>query len=71
MFYAKLRKVNNSYVVTIPKDEVERRHLQEGQMLAIEAHAVEMRPVLPDDLREAFEESWERNQEGYRYLAGR
>ena len=32
---------------------------------------VEVRPVLAPDLREAFEHSWERNQAGYRYLAGR
>jgi antitoxin component of MazEF toxin-antitoxin module len=71
MIYARLRKANNSYVVTIPKDEVERLHLREGQMLAIEAHPVEMRPVLPDDLRDALAESWERNEAGYRYLADR
>lgn len=71
MTYARLRKVGNSYVVTVPREEVERLHLEEGQMLAIDVHPVEMRPVLPDDLREIFEESWNRNEAGYRYLADR
>ena len=33
MIAQQLRKVGNSYVVTIPKDEVERRGWQEGQLL--------------------------------------
>lgn len=66
MFWQKLRKVGNSYVVTIPKKEIERQQLQEGQLLTIEIH-----PALSSELREAFEESWQRNEAGYRYLADR
>jgi antitoxin component of MazEF toxin-antitoxin module len=66
-----LRKVGNSYVVTVPKDEVEQRGWQEGQLLAIQLTALELRPVLGDDLREAIEERWERNEEALRYLADR
>ncbi len=69
MIWQKLRKVGNSYVVTIPKDEVERLKLQEGQMLAIEVSPAEIRPVPSAELREAFEESWKRNEATYRYLA--
>lgn len=71
MIRQKLRKVGNSYVVTIPKEEVERRGLRVGQLLAVEILPLEIRPVLPRDLREAFEASWRRNEPGYRYLAGR
>ena len=71
MIAQKLRKVGNSYVVTIPKDEVERRGWQEGQLLALQLTALEVRPVLGDDLREAIEERWERNEEALRYLADR
>jgi len=71
MIAQQLRKVGNSYVVTIPKDEVERRGWQEGQLLAVQLTALEVRPVLGDDLREAIEERWERNEEALRYLAGR
>lgn len=71
MITQQLRKVGNSYVVTVPKDEVERRGWQEGQLLAIQLTALELRPMLGDDLREAIEERWERNEEALRYLAGR
>ena len=35
-FDVKLRKVGNSYVVTIPKDTIDRFDLEEGNFLAIE-----------------------------------
>jgi antitoxin component of MazEF toxin-antitoxin module len=66
-----LRKVGNSYVVTVPKEEVERRGWQEGQLLALQLTELEVRPVLGDDLREAIEERWDRNVEALRYLADR
>jgi antitoxin component of MazEF toxin-antitoxin module len=71
MIWQKLRKVGNSYVVTIPKEEVERQNLREGQLLGIEVQPAEIRPILSPDLRKAFEESWKRNEPGYRYLADR
>jgi antitoxin component of MazEF toxin-antitoxin module len=69
MIWQKLRKVGNSYIVTIPKEEIERQHLQEGQLLAVEVRPAEVRPVASPELREAFEESWKRNEAAYRYLA--
>ena len=71
MIWQKLRKVGNSYVVTIPDEEVERQQLQEGQLLAIEIRPAEVRPTLYPELREAFEKSWKRNETGYRYLENR
>lgn len=68
MIQQKLRKVGNSYVVTIPKEEVDRRGLKEGQLLAVDIQPLEVRPTLSPDLREAFEESWRRNEKAYRYL---
>jgi antitoxin component of MazEF toxin-antitoxin module len=68
---SKVRKSGNSYIVTIPKAEVERLQLREGQLVTVEVHPVEVRPKLAPDVREAFEASWERNEAGYRYLAGR
>lgn len=35
-FDVKLRKVGNSYVVTIPKDTIDRFNLEEGDYLAID-----------------------------------
>jgi len=69
MILQKLRKVGNSYVVTIPKEEVERQNLQEGQLLTVEIHPAEIRPVPSPPVRKAFEESWQRNEPGYRHLA--
>ena len=71
MFTQQLRKSGNSYIVTIPKEEVERRGWKEGQLLAIQVNELEVRPVLSDDFREAIDERWERNEEALRYLAGR
>jgi antitoxin component of MazEF toxin-antitoxin module len=71
MIQQQLRKAGNSYVVTIPKEEVERRGLREGQLLAIEITPLETRPVLSPELQEAIEESWKQNEAGYRYLAER
>ena len=71
MITQQLRKVGNSYVVTVPKEEVERRGWREGQLLALQLTELEVRPVLDDDLREAIEDRWERNEEALRYLTGR
>ncbi len=71
MVTAKLRRSGNSFIVTVPREEVERLGLHEGQLLAVEVHPVEVRPVLTPELREVFEASWARNEAGYRYLAGR
>src|SRR5574341_1991473 len=56
MFYRKLRKRGNSYVVTIPKEEVERLNLQVGQLLLIHIQRAE----ISDEIRKAMEESWKR-----------
>lgn len=71
MIQQKIRKVGNSYVVTIPRAEIERQHLTEGQLVAVEIQALDVQPRLAGDVREAFEASWRRNEAGYRYLAGR
>lgn len=67
----RLRKAGHSYVVTVPREEVERLHLTEGQLLTVEVHPVELRPVLDPELRAAFEASWNSNAAGYLYLADR
>jgi bifunctional DNA-binding transcriptional regulator/antitoxin component of YhaV-PrlF toxin-antitoxin module len=66
MITQQLRKVGNNYVVTVPKDDVERQGWHEGQILAVHLRALELQPILGDDLREAIEERWERNEEALR-----
>lgn len=71
MFTQQLRKSGNSFIVTIPKEEVERRGWHEGQLLAVQVTELEVRPVLADDIRNAIDERWERNEPALRYLADR
>ena len=71
MIVQQLRKTGNSYVVTIPKEEVERRGWKEGQHLAVELTEVEQRPVLRPEIREIIDQIWEANEAAMRYLAER
>lgn len=71
MIEAKIRKQGNSFVVTIPRDEMEKLNLAEGDQIAFQPTKLETRAILPPELQKAFDESWERNEEGYRYLADR
>lgn len=71
MIVQQLRKSGNSYVVTIPKEEVERNGWKEGQMLAIGLTEMEMTPRLPADLEAIVDERWEGNLPALRYLADR
>lgn len=71
MIVQQLRKSGNSYVVTIPKEEVERHGWSEGQMLAVDVTEVELTPKLPADLEAIVDARWERNLPALRYLADR
>jgi len=71
MIQQQLRRSGNSYVVTVPKELVERNGWQEGQLLAVEFTALEVRPVLRPELREAIDKRWERNEQALRSLADR
>lgn len=69
MIAQKLRRSGNSYIVTIPREEVERQGLTEGEMVVIEVRAAEIRPKLRPNLRALAEESWQRHEMAYRKLA--
>ncbi len=71
MVTGKLRKSGNSFIVTVPREEIERLDLKEGQMVTIEVRPAEIRPVLAADLREAFDVEFRRGEAGLRYLAER
>jgi antitoxin component of MazEF toxin-antitoxin module len=71
MIHQQLRRSGNSYVVTVPKELVERNGWQEGQLLGVEFTPLEVRPVLRAELREAIDARWERNEEALRSLADR
>ena len=69
MFWEKLAKVGDSYVITIPYDQIDHFNLHDGDMLAIELMPAEQHIKMPAGMREAFEASWRYNEIGYRYLA--
>lgn len=69
MIQQQLRKVGNSYVVTIPKDEVERNGWSVGDRFAVQLTPLEERPVLNPEIRDALEASWNEHEAAYRYLA--
>ncbi len=69
MISGKLRRSGNSFVVTVPRDEVERLGLTEGQTVVVEVRPAETRPLLAPDIREAFEIEFRRGEGGLRYLA--
>ena len=69
MILLKLLRVDDSSIVTIPKEEVERLNLNEGQLIALESLHVVTNSDNSTELDLAFEESWQRNEPGYRYLA--
>ena len=47
MIASKIWKAGNSYVVTIPREQMEARGLHLGQMVGIEPVPLELRPVAP------------------------
>jgi antitoxin component of MazEF toxin-antitoxin module len=71
MVTAKLRRSGNSFIVTVPRDEVERLQLHEGQLVAVDVHAVEVRPVLSPALQALFDEIFPEIEPALRYLADR
>ena len=71
MTTAKLRRVGNSYVVTIPREEVERLHLSEGDTLSVEVRRLVLKPEMAPDVRAAFEWAIERYAGDIEYLKDR
>ncbi len=69
MISGKLRRSGNSFVVTVPRDEVERLGLTEGQTVIFEVRPAEICSLLAPDIREAFEIELRRGEAGLRYLA--
>ena len=57
MFVTTLRRVGNSAVVTVPRDEIDRLGLEEGQSVTVEVRPAELRvePILAADLQPSFE----------------
>ncbi len=69
MLMQKVRQVGNSFVVTIPKEEIERLGLHENDLVAIEVRKLQVTPTLPPDIAEVYTWSRERYAADYDYLA--
>ncbi|MGH2562826.1 MAG: AbrB/MazE/SpoVT family DNA-binding domain-containing protein [Thermomicrobiales bacterium] len=66
-----LRRSGNSLVVTVPKEEVERLGLEEGQYVDLQLTPLELRPKLPKDLQEGLDRLWPRLEPALEYLKDR
>ena len=66
-----IRKVGNSFVVTVPKEVIEANNWEEGQLVALELTPVEQRPTLTPELRKLLDEHWDDMLPGLEYLADR
>ena len=69
MLLQKVRKVGNSYVVTIPRELMENQDIQEGDTVALEVRKVDYRVQMDPEVRTAFERSLEMYKDDYDYLA--
>ena len=68
MITQRIRKVGNSYVVTIPRAEMEQQQLSEGDVVSLEVRRMEMRPALRPEIRRILDEHWAEDEPAYRYL---
>lgn len=66
-----IRKVGNSFVVTIPKDDMRRLDLNEGDIIQFEPTRMELKPVLNPEIRSLFERDVESLKPMLEYLKDR
>src|SRR5437763_16539948 len=69
MITGRVRKTGNSYVVTIPREEMERLNIADRDLVGLEIRKATVSYELPPELEAAFKRSWEAHRETYRYLA--
>jgi hypothetical protein len=63
MIRQRLYKLGNSYFVPIPRQEVARLGLTEGQLLELDIKPAPPQGTIPPPILEAFEESWARYED--------
>jgi antitoxin component of MazEF toxin-antitoxin module len=66
VFTTQLRKVGNSWVVTVPREELEALGIPEGATVTVEVREarVSVEPVLAADLREPAARALEKTRRG-------
>ncbi len=55
MITQRVRRSGSSLTITIPKEEVERLGLQDGDLVVLQLNKAEVRIQLPDDIRSVAE----------------
>ncbi len=68
MITQKIRKVGNSLMVAIPREEAEAQGVGEGDVVAVEVRRVSVRPELAPRLRALVEWSLEHRAADLEYL---
>ena len=69
MVTVRLRRTGNSCVVTIPREELERLGIHEGDMVGLEVRKLEVRLQMAPDVRTAFDYAMKEYAEDVAYLA--
>ena len=68
MIYQKLRKSGNSYVVTVPMETVHELDLEEGDLVELQVNKAEIRTIMRDEVKAAFEASLKESKDAYEFL---
>lgn len=72
MIYSTIERQGDEFVAAISDEDMEAHGLREGDRIMF--HPVKLedgRTELRPEIQEAFDESWEQNESGYRYLKDR
>ena len=64
-----IRRSGNSFVIRVPREEMERIGIQEGEHVSVEIRALDMRPRLAVDLRASVDTEVARSARAFDRLA--
>jgi putative addiction module antidote len=68
MIQSKIREQGNSYVVTIPREAMEKYNLSKGDTISFTPNKTEQRFVLREEVQAALNEVLDHDQEALEYL---
>jgi len=69
MIQSKIREQGNSYVVTIPREAMEKYNLHKGDTISFTPNKTEQRFVLREDVQKALNEVLDEDMDALEYLA--
>lgn len=68
MIQSKIREQGNSYVVTIPREAMEKYNLHKGDTISFLPNKTEQRYVLRDNVQKALSQVLENDRDALEYL---